>query len=62
MKNRGFSIDSDIDTQNKQPGYIIFMRSSKNEYYNINQARYNYYNDEIYIPFANSYSKISNKE
>ena len=35
LKVEGFSMHSDIDLQNKQPGYIIFMRSSKNEKYNV---------------------------
>ena len=36
------------------------MRSSKNEKYNMDQSRYDYHNNEIYVLFVNSCRKMNN--
>ena len=44
---------SNIDLLIKFYGYIIFMRSLKDELYFTNKSRYHYYNDEICYLYEN---------
>ena len=53
---------SSADPMNKQPRYIIFMQSSKDKEYNVDETRYNYYNDTIFYPFAKSICKLNHRE
>ena len=43
LKDEGLSMHSGVDPTNKQPECIMFLRSSKNVEYNVDQTRYDYY-------------------
>ena len=58
MKIEGFSMHSNTDPLNKSHGYIMFMRSSKDESYSVDEGRYDYYNDEIFYPFFSGIRKL----
>jgi len=62
MKIEGFSMHASIDPLNKSYGYIIFMRSSKNETYSADESRYDFCNDEIFYPFVNGIRKLKYPE
>ena len=62
LKVEGFSMHSGVDPIIKQPGYIIFIRSSKDKEDNIDKTRYDYYNDTIFYSFAESIRKLNYRE
>ena len=59
LKVKEFSMHSSADPMNKQLGYIIFMRISKDEEYNVDETRHDYYNDTIFYPFTESICKLN---
>ena len=54
LKVDDLSMHSRVDLTNNQSGYIILICSSKNKEYNVDETRYDYYNNEICIPFIES--------
>ena len=62
LKVKEFSMHSSADPMNKQLGYIIFMRISKDEEYNVDETRHDYYNDTIFYPFAELIGKLNHHE
>ena len=60
FKINGFSMRSNTDPLNQSLGHVIFQRSSKNEYYSADKARYNFYNKEACCPFVSGIRKLKN--
>ena len=61
LKVEGLSAHRGVGSINKQSGHTMFMRSSKNEEYNVDQARCDCYDDETHVPFVESIRELNHR-